>query len=167
MAYMAEKWFAKQLIQLLVLFGCTILVLADRGNYTISGLETNTLTADYTYGDGKSSDSANFGIFKQNWFMLRTSTLLFKRYTTAQYNDGAILNTNLTQDIKTRHESESYYGTDVWFAGHRNGESSVNDPDTQDIANYRAGVAWIHDQLAKDEKYLTDNTRFWYSVVPI
>lgn len=69
------------------------LVSADnQGSYTVPGLgkrkqqimrhggqvlatamlETDTLTTNYTDGDGKSGDSAHFGIFQQNWLMLRT-----------------------------------------------------------------------------------------------
>src|ERR1039458_10334375 len=40
----------------------------------VAMLETDTMQASsYPYGDGKSGDAANFGIFKQNWYMLRTS----------------------------------------------------------------------------------------------
>ena len=40
---------------------------------------------------------------------------------------------NLTKDIKARHDGQKYYGYDVWFAGHRNGQSGINNPYTQDI----------------------------------
>ena len=44
----------------------------------VAMLETDTMqTSDYSYGDGKTGDSANFGIFKQNWYMLRTSCSYF------------------------------------------------------------------------------------------
>lgn len=161
----------------------------DRGHYTVSGigsrkrailsngggiwdlsiamLETDFLNTNYTYGDAKTYDSANFGIFKQNWFMLRTSTTQFKGYGVNDYNQGAILNKRLAQDIKARQESQNYYGADKWFAGHRNGQSGLNNPYTQDITNYKNAVNWIHDQLASDSKYLSDDTRFWVSVVAI
>jgi len=42
-------------------------------------------------GDGKSGDSTNFGIFKQNWYMLRNSASEFLSETASQVNDGAIL----------------------------------------------------------------------------
>jgi len=60
----------------------------DRGSYTVSGLgsrkeqvlnaggssldlaiamlETDNMSTNYLYGDGKTQDAANFGIFKQN-----------------------------------------------------------------------------------------------------
>ncbi|CEG81953.1 hypothetical protein RMATCC62417_16090 [Rhizopus microsporus] len=133
----------------------------------IAMLETKNLGTDYVYGDGKTYDSANFGIFKQNWFMLRTSTSQFKGQTTSQWNNGAVLNSNLQQDIKARQESQNYYGPDKWFAGHRNGESGLSNPYTQDITNYKDAVNWIHDQLASNSKYLSDDTRFWVDVTAI
>jgi hypothetical protein len=42
-------------------------------------------------GDGKTGDGTNFGIFKQNWYMLRTSASEFLNETTEQVKDGAIL----------------------------------------------------------------------------
>ncbi|KAG2229291.1 hypothetical protein BDF21DRAFT_497346 [Thamnidium elegans] len=134
----------------------------------IAMLESEHLTTDYVYGDGKTDDSANFGIFKQNFFMLRTSTSQFKKYTSSKsYNVGSILNKRLAMDIKARHESQEFYGAEVWFAGHRNGESGLNNPFTQDITNYKNGVNWIHSQLISKKEYLTDDTRFWIYVVPI
>ncbi|KAI8084128.1 uncharacterized protein B0P05DRAFT_467046, partial [Gilbertella persicaria] len=133
----------------------------------IAMLESDHMKADYAYGDNKSFDSANFGIFKQNWFMLRTSTSQFKKYQTKDYNKGAVLNKKLAQDIKARQESQAFYGADKWFGGHRNGESGLNNPYTQDIQNYKDAIQWIHDQLASDPKYLKDDTRFYVEVVAI
>ncbi|KAJ5182366.1 hypothetical protein N7449_012513 [Penicillium cf. viridicatum] len=164
-------------------------IAADRGSYTISGLggrkqeivnaggntrdlaiamlETNNMTTNYTYGDGKSGDGTNFGIFKQNWFMLRHSASEFLGNTVDQVSDGAILNSNLKKDIQARHEGEKHYGYETWFSGHRNGESGVSNPGSQDIKNYMDGVAWIQQQIESDEKYQSDDTRFWVSVVAI
>ncbi len=63
----------------------------DTLDMAIAMLETSTMTADYTYGDGKSGDSANFGIMKQNWGMLRVCANQFKGQSTSQYNNGAVL----------------------------------------------------------------------------
>jgi hypothetical protein len=133
----------------------------------IAMLETNNLNTDYTYGDGKTYDSANFGIFKQNWFMLRTSTSQFKGQSTAEWNNGAVLNKDLKADIKARQESQNFYGADKWFGGHRDGETGLNNPQTPDINRYKDAVNWIHDQLASNQKYLTDDTRFWVDVTAI
>ncbi|KAJ5116931.1 hypothetical protein N7456_001279 [Penicillium angulare] len=161
----------------------------DRGEETISGLgarkqavtgaggntrdlaiamlETKTMTADYTYGDGKSGDSTNFGIFKQNWYMLRNSASEFLGETVDQVSNGAILNTDLGKDIKARHDGEEKFGFDVWFAGHRDGESGVDNPNTADITGYKDAVLWIQQQIESDEKYQSDDTRFWVKVQAI
>ncbi|KAH8694877.1 hypothetical protein BGW36DRAFT_428780 [Talaromyces proteolyticus] len=161
----------------------------DRGNETISGLgarkqavfgaggntrdlaiamlETKTMTADYTYGDGKTGDATNFGIFKQNWYMLRTSASDFLGETVDQVADGAILNSNLEKDVKARHDGEDHYDYDVWFAGHRDGTSGVQNPNTPDINAYKDAVAWIQQQIESDTKYQSDDTRFWVNVQAI
>ncbi|KAL2847648.1 hypothetical protein BJX68DRAFT_268043 [Aspergillus pseudodeflectus] len=162
---------------------------SDRGNETVAGLgsrkeevvnaggntrdlaiamlETTTMTTDYTYGDGKTGDGTNFGIFKQNWYMLRNSASEFLGQTVEQVDKGAILNSNLGKDIQARHDGEEYFGYDTWFSGHRNGESGVNNPGTDDINAYIDAVAWIQEQIESDEKYLSDDTRFWVDVQAI
>ncbi len=40
---------------------------------------------------------------------------------------------NLTKDIKARHDGQKHYGYNIWFAGHRNGQSGIQNPYTQDI----------------------------------
>ncbi|KAF4767674.1 hypothetical protein N7455_006979 [Penicillium solitum] len=164
-------------------------IAADRGSYTVAGLgarkqeivnaggntrdlaismlETDTMTTDYTYGDGKSGDGTNFGIFKQNWFILRHSASEFLDQSVGDVSNGAILNSDLKKDIQARHEGEEHYGYEKWFSGHRNGESGLNNPGTQDIKNYMDGVAWIQQQIESDEKYQSDDTRFYASVVAI
>ncbi|KAF1802151.1 hypothetical protein V8B55DRAFT_1477472 [Mucor lusitanicus] len=155
------------LSSLFVLFAIiTIVLAADNGHYTVSDLgkrkqqilknggatlelaiamlETEDMT-NYVYGDGKTQDSANF-----------------------DYNKGAVLNTDLAKDIKSRQESQAYFGLDKRFAGHRNGETGINNPNTQDIQNYKdAGVYWIKAQIESDQKYLRDDTSFWVYVQPI
>lgn len=74
----------------------------------------------------ESQDGANFGIFKANWYMIRNACSQFSGQTAAQYNNGAALNSDLNADISCRHASQSYYGYDKWFAGHRNGQSGLS-----------------------------------------
>ncbi|KAJ5965387.1 hypothetical protein N7481_012101 [Penicillium waksmanii] len=161
----------------------------DRGNETVSGLgvrkqevtgaggntrdlaiamlETKAMTSDYIYGDGKSGDATNFGIFKQNWYILRHSASAFLGETADQVDDGAVLNSDLDKDIEARHDGEDKYGFDVWFAGHRNGASGVENPDTSDIQGYKDAVLWIQEQIESNEKYQSDDTRFWVNVQAI
>ncbi|KAK2803495.1 hypothetical protein FQN50_006930 [Emmonsiellopsis sp. PD_5] len=140
---------------------------ANTLDLAIAMLETTNMGTDYAYGDNKVDDSANFGIFKQNWGMLRECATQFQGQTTAVWNNGAVLNTDLNADIAARHECEQYYGPDKWFAGHRNGASGLENPDTEDIKVYKDGVSWIKSQIESDPKYLSDDTRFWADVTPI
>lgn len=162
---------------------------ASSGSYTVSGLgtrkkaitaaggttldmaiamlETDTMKADYTYGDGKSQDSANFGIMKQNWGVLRQGSSQFKGQTTAQYNNGAVLNSNLAEDIKARHDCVAAFGIDKWFGGHRDGATGLTNYNTADINSYKNAVYWIQKQIEASSSCLTDDTRFWVDVTAI
>ncbi|RHZ57468.1 glycoside hydrolase family 134 protein [Aspergillus thermomutatus] len=172
------------------LFGLVPLALCDnRGSYTVSGLgqrkqeilkaggttmdmaiamlESDHMKADYVYGDGKSGDSTNFGIFKQNWMMLRTSAREFHGQSTGQVSNGAVLNWDLKKDVKARHDGEKHYGFDIWVAGHRNGASGLQNPYTDDINTYKSAIQWIQQQIQSDPKYQKDDTRFWVDVTAI
>lgn len=46
---------------------------------------------DYDYGDNKELDASNFGIFKQNWGMLRECYGPFQGQPEEDWNDGAVL----------------------------------------------------------------------------
>lgn len=94
---------------------------------------------------------------------------------------------DLNLDIKSRHEGEEKYGFETWFSGHRNGESGINNPGTDDIngelhgnqprslnrleltrrTDYIAAIEWIQQQIESDEKYQSDDTRFWVDVQAI
>jgi hypothetical protein len=130
-------------------------------------LETDNMGTNYAYGDNKRDDAANFGIFKQNWGMLRVSCSRFRGQTQAQWNNGAVLNSNLAADIQCLHESQSYYGVDRWFAGHRNGSSGLANPNTADIQRYRTAVYWIRDRINSSSANLTNDVRFWVNVPAI
>jgi hypothetical protein len=134
----------------------------------IAMLESDDMAATYRYGDGKTGDAANFGIFKQNWLMIRSSWKQYANLKDTDYNLGAILNKDLKLDIRVLHGSQAYYGLSrLWFAGHRNGQSGLDNPNTPDIATYRNAVHWIRDQLNANSKFRTDDTRFWVRVKPI
>ncbi|KAL2789413.1 hypothetical protein BJX66DRAFT_339402 [Aspergillus keveii] len=132
----------------------------------IAMLETKTMTTDYTYGDGKYSDAANFGLFKQNWGMLRVcaSRYGFVGQSEGQWNNGALLNYNVWADVASRWDCQNYYGVDRWFAGHRNGATGLSDPNTEDINKYKNAVYWIQQQIDRNSVYLSDDTRFWVDV---
>ena len=130
-------------------------------------LETDNMGTNYAYGDNKRDDAANFGIFKQNWGMLRVACSRFRGQSTAQWNNGAVLNSNLSADIQCLHESQSYYGVDRWFAGHRNGSSGLANPNTADINRYRTAVYWIRDRINSNSANLSNDVRYWVNVPAI
>jgi len=134
----------------------------------VAMLETNTMQASsYPYGDSKTGDSANFGIFKQNWYMLRTSCSYFEGQTASQWNDGAALNSNLSEDVSCINQSQSHYGLTLWFAGQRDGQSGLSDPNQTIITEYEVGVEWIESQLNSSSSNLSNDTRFWVEVPAI
>ncbi|PLB43778.1 hypothetical protein P170DRAFT_441227 [Aspergillus steynii IBT 23096] len=177
------------LLALPVALGSVVQPRDNRGSYTVAGLgerkqavlnsggntmdvaiamlETDGMTTDYTYGDGKSGDATNFGIFKQNWMMLRQSASEFMGQSPEDVKNGEVLNSDLNKDIKARHDSEDHYGFDVWVAGHRNGQSGLENPHTDDIATYRSAIEWIQQQIDSQESYKSDDTRFWVDVTAI
>ncbi|MEO3853819.1 carbohydrate-binding domain-containing protein [Acrocarpospora sp. B8E8] len=133
----------------------------------VAMLETENMQTNYPYGDNKSGDAANFGIFKQNWLMLRTACSQFRGQATSSYNNGAALNSNLSADVSCLHQSQSYYGINTWFAGHRNGATGLSNPNTADINAYRTAINWIRDRLNSSSANLTNDTRFWVNVPAI
>jgi hypothetical protein len=133
----------------------------------VAMLETETMKANYAYGDNKTGDAANFGIFKQNWLMIRSSVPQYSGTTANEWNWGAALNSNLSWDVQVLHASQNHYGMTKWFAGHRNGQSGLNNPNTTDINRYKTAVYWIQSQINSNSKYKTDDTRFWVSVPAI
>ncbi|GAB7333096.1 hypothetical protein MBLNU13_g04768t1 [Cladosporium sp. NU13] len=161
----------------------------DRGSYEVSGLgprkqeilkaggstldiaiamlESDTMQADYAYGDNKSGDAANFGIFKQNWGLLRECSKKFQGRSAEEFNDGAVLNTDLDADIQARADCVDFYGETKWFAGHRNGATGLSNTDTEDINNYKTAVYWIQEQIDSDAAHKSDDIRFWVDVVAI
>ncbi len=133
----------------------------------VAMLETDTMQANYTYGDGKTGDAANFGIFKQNWYMLRTSCSYFSGQAASQYNNGAALNSNLGEDVSCINQGQSHYGLTLWFAGQRDGESGLSNPSQSVITEYEVAVEWIESQLNSSSSNLSNDTRFWVSVPAI
>jgi len=135
---------------------------------SVAMLETDTMEASsYPYGDGKTGDSANFGIFKQNWYMLRTSCSQFEGQSSSDYNNGSVLNSNLSEDVSCINQSQSHYGLTDWFGGQRDGQTGLSDPNTTDINNYKTAVYWIESQLNSSSANLSNDTRFWVEVPAI
>lgn len=140
---------------------------ANQLDLAVAMLETNDLRAGYAYGDNKRDDAANFGIFKQNWGMIRASCGQFAGKRESDWNAGAVLNNNLAADIACLHASQRHYGLDRWFAGHRNGSSGLANPNTPDIRAYQVAIRWIEAQLKADPASLGNDVRYWVYVKAI
>ncbi|KAG6364618.1 hypothetical protein INS49_006221 [Diaporthe citri] len=123
---------------------------ANTFDLAIAMLESEHMTADYAYGDNKQQDSANFGIFKQNWGLLRECCPRFKGQPQSNWNNGAVLNSNLNADVQclTEPECQNYYGLD-------------RHPELPQRVNY------IQTQLTTRPNGLTNDVRYWVYVVPI
>ncbi|MBT8223893.1 MAG: hypothetical protein KJO75_00095 [Dactylosporangium sp.] len=140
---------------------------ADVLDLAIAMLETDNMQSNYAYGDNKTNDAANFGIFKQNWGMIRTACGQFQGQAESQWNNGSALNSDLNADVSCLNQSQSHYGIDLWMAGHRNGSSGLSNPNTADINAYKTAVYWIRDQLNANSANLSNDTRFWVDVPAI
>ena len=64
-------------------------------------------------------DSANFGLFKNNWYMLRKYCSRFAGQTEAQWNNGAALNNNAKGAIQCQQEMIAKLGRTQFYIGQR------------------------------------------------
>jgi hypothetical protein len=139
----------------------------DSLDLAVAMLETDNMGTNYAYGDNKRDDASNFGVFKQNWYMLRNACSQFRGQSTANWNNGSALNSNLSADVSCLNQSQSFYGLNTWFAGHRNGQSGVSNPNTSDIARYRTAIYWIQARIDSNSANRSNDTRFWVNVPAI
>ena len=156
----------------------------------VAMLETERMLTDYPFGDAKTKDAANFGIFKQNWYFIRTSGAMPALpgptlpgqgplgLDEADWLRGADLNADLALDVSVVHASQAKLGLDQWFAAHRWGASGQaaflaaagGSPDSRqraliaDIANYRGAVEWILGQIGAHPVLRTNDTKMWVDV---
>lgn len=70
-----------------------VLAIPTRGTHNTDKACRDRIATDYAYGDNKVNDSANFGVFKQNWGMLRQCARRagFVGQSEPQWNNGARL----------------------------------------------------------------------------
>lgn len=139
----------------------------DTLDLAIAMLETNDMSTNYIFGDGKVQDAANFGIFKQNWGMIRACSPQFGGLGAEDFNTGAALNDDLRQDIQALNACQELFGLERWFGGHRNGATGLAEPETDDINTYQDAVLSIQAQLDSDPRFLSDDTRFFVAVPAI
>lgn len=158
-------------------------------------LETERMLADYPFGDTvngvpKTGDSACFGIFRQNWYFIRTSGAMPALpgptqpgqgplgLAEADWHRGGDLNSDLTLDVRVLHASQAQLGVDQWFAAHRWGTSgreafaravagstsAVDRARLADIGNYQNAVEWILGQIRAHPALRTNDQKVWVDV---
>jgi hypothetical protein len=135
------------------------------GNQTflaVGMLETSTMDSNYTYGDGKSGDAANFGYMKDNWYSYRTWVPSFKGQSSSQYNNGAKANGNYSNANSYANSIISAAGWTTYWEVHRGGQGRVGVWNS-DTDEYYQGVNWIQQQNGTN----TGGERYWVSVPAI
>jgi hypothetical protein len=124
-------------------------------------METENMLANYTFCDGKSGDSCNGGVTKMNFYEARTAGCA---NTGSGYSTWATnMNNSRSTDVTCWNKDKSYWGSKYW-AVHRNGASGNSNPNTQDIANFKAVNDWTNNNIGS---HMTDDVRFWASLPAI
>lgn len=127
-------------------------------------METEMMDTNYAYGDNKTGDSWNGGVAKQNWGMMRECYEPYRGLGTDGYTSIDI-NENLATDVAVYDACRDYFG-DRWWAGHRNGASGLQNPNTADIQNFKAAEDWTYEMLSSGDHFC-DDVRFWARVQAI
>jgi hypothetical protein len=140
---------------------------AGASQYMIASamMETENMGTNYPLGDNKTGDSFNAGTCKQNWGMIRMCHPAWNGMTASQYSTSTAMNSDRRLDVTVYDECRAMYG-DRWWAGHRNGSSGLNNPNTQDIRNFKAAMDWTYDKLSSGNHFC-DDIRFWANVPAI
>jgi len=142
-------------------------ILAAGGNLEMLAsamMETETMTADYRLGDGKTGDSFNAGVTKQNWGMARQCHPAWQGMSSSQYSTSTAMNGDRALDATVYKECWTFFG-DKWFGGHRNGSSGLQNPNTSDIQRFKSAWEWTRTQIGTAHQ--CDNVRFWVNVPAI
>jgi len=127
-------------------------------------METQGMTTNYKYGDGKTGDSFNAGLAKQNWFLARKCHASWRHLGANNYRTLAVLNHNPKLDINVYKQCRSKFSKRKFFATHRDGETGFNHPFTTDIDKFIASYDWTLQHL---QGHASDDVRFWVNVPPI
>jgi len=127
-------------------------------------METRGMTTDYPYGDGKTGDSFNAGVAKQNWFLSRKCHRQWRHLSSTAYNTLAVLNKNAKLDTQVYAQCRKQFSKRKFFATHRNGETGFNNPNTEDINKFIASYDWTLKHL---QGHASDDVRFFVDVPAI
>eukprot|EP00817_Percolomonadidae_sp_ATCC50343_P004102 CAMPEP_0117418202 /NCGR_PEP_ID=MMETSP0758-20121206/38_1 /TAXON_ID=63605 /ORGANISM="Percolomonas cosmopolitus, Strain AE-1 (ATCC 50343)" /LENGTH=225 /DNA_ID=CAMNT_0005198579 /DNA_START=179 /DNA_END=856 /DNA_ORIENTATION=- len=126
-------------------------------------LETTDMSTNYPLGDRKTGDAFNAGACKQNWGMMRKAYKPWRKYGASAYKKSIAMNKSKALDVKVYYASRKYFGK-KWFAGHRNGATGLQNPNTRDIKTFVTAFNWTVNQLKKCSACRTNDVRFWVNV---
>lgn len=155
---------------------------ANKQAYLAAGASLNFLASammetermdpkSYPDGDNKTRDAFNAGALKQNWYMMRTSYPAWKNarpaLTAADYGRARALNTDRKLDVAVYNAAVKQYGLDRFLAGHRGGQTGLNNPNTEDAKRFIAAYKWTVDRLSSNAEYRTNGIRFWVMIPAI
>ncbi|KAL8740082.1 MAG: hypothetical protein Q9190_007182 [Brigantiaea leucoxantha] len=109
---------------------------------------------NYPLGDGKTSDSANWGLFKNNWGTIRLHCSDFKSQTQDQYMNGQVLNDDDAAAIKCQHEQIQELGLQGFYQAQRGVPGQGEE--------YRRAVEYVKGFL--DQGHLEDGMVTFYNL---
>jgi hypothetical protein len=125
-------------------------------------METKKMDTNYTYGDGKKGFMFNAGATKQNWRMMKQCNTEWKYLGENDYAYSDDLNWNRSFDVQVYKKCRAFWG-DKWFAGHRSGQTGLDNPNTRDNNTFKNAHAWIKKMLQNNQ---TNDVRFYVRNLP-
>ena len=138
---------------------------ANGDEFAIGMLETDSMSSNYTYGDGKTGAAANFGFMKNNWYMYRTAVSNFRGQSSSQWNNGAIANGNYSNAVNFCNQCINYFGWTTFWEVQRGGQGRIGNWNS-DTAEYYNAVNWIYQEVSENNAWHND-TRYWANVPAI
>ncbi|MEU3862123.1 hypothetical protein AB0F03_32990 [Streptomyces sp. NPDC028722] len=146
---------------------------ATSRHIAIAMLENEKMDTSYPLYDNKSGDAANFGVFKQNWGVIRSTSPRYHRLKAADYARGRELNSNVSLDVTVLKQSIQRYGLKRWMAAHRCGATGLTNPNLRAVKQYIGAVDILTEKIAASDRQFgpndyrnlkRSNKRFWINV---
>ena len=75
------------------------------------------------------------------------------------------MNSDRSLDVQVYVECRNHFANN-WWVGHRNGSAGLQNPNTADIQNFKAGEDWTNQMIQDDGGHQCDDVRFWVNLPP-
>lgn len=146
---------------------------ATSRHIAIAMLENEKMDTSYPLYDNKSNDAANFGVFKQNWGVIRATSPRYRGLKATDYARGRELNRNVGLDVTVLKQSIQRYGLTRWLAAHRCGATGLANPNLKAVKQYIGAVNILSEKIAASDRQfgpndyrnlMRSNRRFWINV---